>query len=314
MENKSLYSGYRVNRWVPPVSHMLFTKDEILFGTLDQKTANSVSLILQQYATWSGKQVNYNKSAIIFSKKVPPERQDEVTSLLGVKKMNIDDKYLYIQILKPSSRVASHEFLLDKFDPKLGGWKKYFLTHAGRTVLIQSVLALLPIYYMATTIFPKTVISKLNQTIRNFWWGHSRDEKMQHFIKWNWFIASKEKGSLGLRSLEQLNQALVAKPAWRFLQESNSIWENILREKWVPKECRCCNADVETVNHVFLQCPLAQAVLFASPLNLRLPDPAAANVKNVIADWIMRRDTYYQIVTFIWVLASFGPFGKPEMP
>lgn len=157
--------------------------------------------------------MNLNKSAIIFSTSVSVDRQSEVIISFGVRKMEIEDKYLGIKILKGGNRVNSYDFLIEKFDAKLCGWKKHFLSHAGRTTLIQSVLSLIPLYYMATNLVPKAVLHKLNQTMRNFWWGHSRKERKMHYINWNWFTISKEQGGLGLRSLEHLNMALVAKLA-----------------------------------------------------------------------------------------------------
>ncbi|XP_026417508.1 uncharacterized protein LOC113312991 [Papaver somniferum] len=68
---------------------------------------------------------------------------------------------------------------------------------------------------MATNLVLKVFIRKLEKTIRDFWWGHSRDTRKLHHIKWDWFLISKEQGGLGLRSLEHINLALVAKLAWR---------------------------------------------------------------------------------------------------
>lgn len=149
----------------------------MLFGIMTDDNIAAVSTILSNYSSWSGQQVNYDKSAVLFSKGISPDRQHQVISALGVKKIEINDKYCGVQILKPGSKCNTHEFLIDKFDTKLAGWKKHFLSHAGRTTLIQSVLALIPLFYMATSIVPKHVLNKLTQTIRNFWWGHSRDQK-----------------------------------------------------------------------------------------------------------------------------------------
>lgn len=82
---------------------------------------------------------------------------------LGLSKMSNEDKYLGFQILKQGNRSASHKFLVEKFDGKLIGWKRHFLSHAGRTILIQSVLALLPIYFMVVSLIPKEIINKLNR-------------------------------------------------------------------------------------------------------------------------------------------------------
>ncbi|XP_026451472.1 uncharacterized protein LOC113351752 [Papaver somniferum] len=224
MERDGLYAGYRLNRWSPFVSHLMFTDNVMLFGILTNDNIAAVNTILQNYSTWSGQQVNYNKSAVSFSKGVASDMQQDVITALGVKQMEIEDKFLGVYILKPSYRCNSHEYLIDKFDNKLAVWKKEMLSHAGRTTLIQAVLALIPLLH---------IINKLSQTIRNFWWGHSREQKKLHYIKWDWFISNKNKGGLGLRSLENLNKELVVKLAWRFINDTDSLWSSLLRAKYL---------------------------------------------------------------------------------
>lgn len=84
---------------------------------------------------------------------------------------------------------------------------------------------------METTVIPKTVLNKLTQIIRDLWWGHTRDKRKMHFLKWEWFNLPKKKGGLELRSLSDLNLALVTKLSWRFLQEQESLWAQIMRAK-----------------------------------------------------------------------------------
>lgn len=114
MEEEDLYRGYRVNRWAPSVSHLMFADDLLLFDTLDNHTVDSLQDILQTYAKWSGQQANLNKSSILFSKGVDEDRKVEVATRLGVKQMQTDDKYLGFHLLKPSHRINSYDFLSDK--------------------------------------------------------------------------------------------------------------------------------------------------------------------------------------------------------
>lgn len=124
--------------------------------------------------------------------------------MLGVKQMKINDKYLGHQLLKPGHQNASFEFLNDKFEVKLAGWKGTDLSHAGRTILIKNILGLIPPYYMAESIIPKKTLDNLSGIIRNFWWGHAKDTRNTHFVNWNQFELSKDQGGLGIRYLQNL--------------------------------------------------------------------------------------------------------------
>lgn len=156
-----------------------------------------------------------------------------VKSVLGVRTMDSHEKYLGVKILQHGSSCTSYNYLIEEIDNRLPGWKRHNLTHAGRDTMIQSVLALIPVYYMAMSLLPKSVIKRMNHILRNFWWEHSSEHMKMHFLKWDWFLTSKAKGGLGLRYLEDLNKALVEKLAWRFLQHPDSLWSRILHAQYL---------------------------------------------------------------------------------
>lgn len=94
MERDGLYSVYKLNRYAPSVSHIMFAYDVMLFGKVYNTTIYSVSSILQEYYSVSGQLVNYNKSSIHFSKKVDDDRCEEIIAELGVCRITKDEKYL----------------------------------------------------------------------------------------------------------------------------------------------------------------------------------------------------------------------------
>ncbi|XP_026428222.1 uncharacterized protein LOC113324100 [Papaver somniferum] len=60
----------------------------------------------------------------------------------------------------------------------------------------------------------------------------------------------------------------------------------------VPIECHFCNVADETADHLFLHCPFAQAILFASPLGLRL-DNNEVTIETLVANWLLLKDDDY---------------------
>lgn len=176
------------------------------------------------------------KSAIHFSKGVTPERRTEVANVLGVKQMQMDDKYLGHQLLKSTYRIDSYDFLSDKFYSKLAGWKRTHFSHADRIIMINHVLGLIPPYYMATSLIPKKVLQKLTITMKNFWWGHSKDVQKPHFINWKRFEQPKEVGGLGVRTLQHINKAMIAKLIWKLLENDTCLWCQLMRAKYLRKD------------------------------------------------------------------------------
>lgn len=61
---------------------------------------------------------------------------------------------------------------------------------------------------------------------------------------------------------------------WRVLHDGVGVLNKLGKFIDVlPTRCIFCRSCAETVDHVFSQCLVAQAVLFGSPLNLRASQP-----------------------------------------
>lgn len=100
-------------------------------------------------------------------------------------------------------------------------------------MLIKTELGLIPPYYMATSIIPKKVLAKFTRIMRNLWWGHDKDKRKMHFTNWSTFVMEKEQGGLGIRSLRKLNMAMIAKLIWKYLEDEDCLWGQIMKAKYV---------------------------------------------------------------------------------
>ncbi|KAL4569633.1 hypothetical protein LXL04_025275 [Taraxacum kok-saghyz] len=62
-----------------------------------------------------------------------------------------------------------------------------------------------------------------------FFWGMEEDEKKLHWVRWDLILNGKEKGGLEVGSLLAINQALVYKWRWRFVNGAQSLWVNVIK-------------------------------------------------------------------------------------
>lgn len=44
---------------------------------------------------------------------------------------------------------------------------------------------------------------------------------------------SKEKGGLGLRRMQELNVAMMAKMGWRIMKDKNTLWTQVMSRKYM---------------------------------------------------------------------------------
>ncbi|XP_026458718.1 uncharacterized protein LOC113359269 [Papaver somniferum] len=97
-------------------------------GTKDIKSTDGINVfnlkkLLQQYASMSGQLTDNNKSAIYFSKGISDLSKQTTMQDLGVREMVSDDKYIGIFPLKSDFRIASFNYLIEKFTSRLPGWR-----------------------------------------------------------------------------------------------------------------------------------------------------------------------------------------------
>lgn len=93
-ERANLFQGIRLNRYCPPISHLMFVDDVLIFGRVNSDSIMQVKNILQSFSSWSRQKINCEKSSILFSKLVTQNDCKSLASLMNLSSMKLDDKYL----------------------------------------------------------------------------------------------------------------------------------------------------------------------------------------------------------------------------
>ncbi|OVA18844.1 hypothetical protein BVC80_8805g5 [Macleaya cordata] len=70
--------------------------------------------------------------------------------------------------------------------------------------------------------------------MRTFLWSKKGTSKGYHLIKWSQLYTSMDKGRLGIKQVQHMNTALLAKWGWRFSKEKTQLWFLIIEEKYGP--------------------------------------------------------------------------------
>ena len=83
---------------------------------------------------------------------------------------------------------------------------------------------------------PRGVSYRLEKIQRDFLWGRNGLERKIHLINWKQVCLSKAKGGLGIGSLLLMNKAFLSKWTWRFGEEDNLVWKNVISLKYGIKE------------------------------------------------------------------------------
>lgn len=151
-----------------PITNALYTDDLLIFGYASQQEAALIMETSHDFTRVSGQQVGPTKSTLWFNNCTNPVLRKQVSDIFLVNSSAVTTTYLGAPI---ATTAQAFDFLVESFSSRLQAWKSKLLSQAGRIVLIKAVLQSVPIYYMATTIIPQKVLSKLTSLIRRFYWG-----------------------------------------------------------------------------------------------------------------------------------------------
>ena len=100
----------------------------------------------------------------------------------------------------------------------------------------QSYDPTIPSYTMSILRFPKEFCEELCSRVARFWWVGNGKERGMHWKNWSLLTRSKSDGGMGFIEFYQLNLALLAKQAWRAIQQPHSLWVRILRVVYFPNQ------------------------------------------------------------------------------
>ena len=108
-------------------------------------------------------------------------------------------------------------------------------------MLVRSTLSSLPIYLLSLFHILRIVHLRLGLIQRNFLWGGGNFEKKPHIVKWATICLDRKNGSLGVKDMARLNKALLSKWSWRFANERQALWNDVIKGKYGDQERGWCS-------------------------------------------------------------------------
>lgn len=146
LESSKQLKGISFGNSCPPITHLMYVDDVVLFFQPTVDSCKRVAEVLQKYARLAGQEMNKAKSKIVFSPNVPRLHKRLLASCFGISYSPSLGRYLGSNLDHHSTTTDLFNELLQSFNHKLAGWKSKLLSQAGRLTLATSVLQSLPLY------------------------------------------------------------------------------------------------------------------------------------------------------------------------
>ncbi|XP_050211503.1 uncharacterized protein LOC126661686 [Mercurialis annua] len=230
--SKSLTS-IKITHRCPSITHLLFADDTIIFSKATLSHISFIKNLLNLYSLMSGQHINYSKSFVFFNRDVEEFQAQLFSDFLGISQHTSQGKYrgLPFQILRSKNRTFAG--IVNQIATRLHSWKQVFLSSAGKEILIKAVATTILVYVMMCFAIPKSLCHRINQLIRQFWWGQQIDENKMCWIAWEKLCHTSlgHRPSRGWKSLRWGFQLLQKGLRWN-VSTSQSI--NCLEDLWIP--------------------------------------------------------------------------------
>ncbi|XP_012848325.1 PREDICTED: uncharacterized protein LOC105968242 [Erythranthe guttata] len=183
------------------ISHLFYADDVLIFTNGHPQSVTSLKEIINKYERSSRQKTNMTKSGLYLGKGATAFKV-QVEGILGIKTKDFPIIYLGVPVSVGRNKAVDYEFLVSKIRMKLEGWKTRLLSFGGKITLIKSVLASVPVYTLACSYVPKSVLNRIEQLMAMFLWS-SRGAARFHWVKWGKICKPVEEG---LDRLEELLQ------------------------------------------------------------------------------------------------------------
>lgn len=148
-------------------SQVLFANNLILFSKATDEQAYVVKESMEVFLPnfwWA----SLEKSNIFCSKNTNTGHGQSIANIFGSPMVKNLGKYLGILLIHSKASHNTYNGVIENMKNRLASWKGWFMSTAGRSILIKSVMGSLPIYAMNTIQLGSTMCRDIDKIHRHF--------------------------------------------------------------------------------------------------------------------------------------------------
>ena len=152
----------------PPISHLFFANNLLLFAEASESQMETIMSYLNIFCESSRQKINPLKSNVAFSASVEEKVVLRIFALSGMPITTKLEKYLGIPSIMGQTNTKTFQYLQERIEGRLKGWKAKQLTLARRITLVKTVITSTPLYSMQSNKLSKTLCNNIDKMVRNF--------------------------------------------------------------------------------------------------------------------------------------------------
>ncbi|GJZ78963.1 putative RNA-directed DNA polymerase [Tanacetum coccineum] len=209
------------------ITSLCFADDLLMLCHGDMIYASILRRGLDEFSMFSGLYPSEAKSEAFFFG-LTPEVKEEIKLVMPFIEGTLPIRYLCVPLSSKNINKNDCRVLVEAVQNKVSDWRNKCLSFAGKLQLIASILSSLHVYWSSLFFIPAFICDAIDKIIKNFLWTKGGNATGKVSVCWKDVCKPKSQGGLGLRSLHDWNEALMAKHLWSIASNKDSIWV-----KWV---------------------------------------------------------------------------------
>lgn len=169
VEAQGLLEGIKISHSSPSISHIFFADDSLLFFKANPQSCASIKNIIKEFSSLSGEVINFSKSVIMFSPNTPQKFKRYLRSIIGTQSSEEVGKYLGNDIEVDDRSSTKFQQVVDKVRKKVGDWSSLTLSHVGKILFINAILASMCQHVLSYSYSLKRSWRALTKHLRGFY-------------------------------------------------------------------------------------------------------------------------------------------------
>ncbi|CAK8576836.1 unnamed protein product [Lathyrus sativus] len=204
----NLLTEFKINDQAS-VSMLQFAYKTLLIGDGSVMNIWAFKAVMRVFELIFGLKINFSKNCL-YGIGVDPAFLVAAEEFQHCKSGRLPFNFLGLLVGENHRRHSFWNPVLSRMRSKLSNWAGRNLSMGGRVSLINSVLANLPIHYLAFFKAPKKIVNDIIAIQRCFLWAGNFSKKFISWISWNSIYKPKEHRGLGIKHVGRFNCALIA--------------------------------------------------------------------------------------------------------
>ncbi|KAF7151111.1 hypothetical protein RHSIM_Rhsim02G0142900 [Rhododendron simsii] len=135
-EVQRLIHGVKICCNGPPISHLLFADDTVVFCKAKRSELQVVDSILKDYRNASGQLINFQKSSMFFSRYAGPDLSSNLSAFMAIPVGGDLGHYLGLPAEIGKTKTEMFSYIKERVLQRLARWKERILNLAGKSVLL----------------------------------------------------------------------------------------------------------------------------------------------------------------------------------